>query len=500
MYTLLPWHESVSLATVFATAIAVFIIYIVAGAVYALNLHPLAGFPGPFSTAVSRIPFWIACISGTQVTWMQELHSRYGPLVRYSPDDLSFADRDGSAWKAIHGHEKGGREFPKAREWFVKPANDIYGINSAPAHDDHRRYRRVFAPAFSDRALKQQEPLFRKYIDILMSKLSETGTKGETVDLVKMFQFTTFDIMGELTFGEPLGLLNKNKYSQWVESVFQSIRVIPIAQLIQYYPPVNTIFNYLEPKSIQDMKYNHFKHSSDRVDRRLEKGSEKPDIWNLVLSAKEDLQFSLEEMYCHADVFMLAGTETTGTAMAGLTYFLLMNPQKMALLTREIRETFSSEAEITMESTAGVKYLTACIQEALRLYPPVPVGVPRVVPDPGQTIAGEWVAGGTRVSVHHYSTYHSPSNFVDPNAFRPERWLGDAKYKDDRREVVQPFAVGPRDCIGRNMAMHEMRLILALVYFKFDLELSLESREWTSQKAFVLWDKKPLMCRLTAVN
>ncbi|KAI3341511.1 cytochrome P450 [Ustulina deusta] len=496
MYSLLPSEHGLSVVASINTAAVLLIIYIVGSVVYSLTIHPLAAFPGPISTAASRIPFWVACVTGTQVTWIQKLHAKYGPVVRYSPNDLSFADQDGSAWKAIHGHEKGGREFPKAREWFVTPANGIYGINSAPSHEDHRRFRRLFAPAFSERALKQQEPLFRKHVDFLISKLSENATKSENVDMVKMFQFTTFDIMGDLTLGQPLGLLKGNKYSRWVESVFDSIKVIPIAQLIQYYPVVNAIFNFLEPRFVTEMKYNHFKHSVDRVDMRLERGSEEPDIWNLVLSAKGNQQLSLEEMYCHADVFMLAGTETTGTSMAGLTYYLLINPDKLALLTQELRSEFSSESEITMESTAKLKFLNACINEALRLYPPVPVGVPRAVPNPGVTIAGKWVAPGTRVSVHHYTTYHSPSNFRNPEAFVPERWLGDPDYQDDRRESVQPFSTGPRDCIGRNLAMHEMRLILALVYFKFDLKMCDEGQEWTKQKAFILWDKKPLICHL----
>jgi len=97
--------------------------YLVVSVAYHVTFHPLAKFPGPVWGAVSRIPFWVACINGSQVTWMTELHKRYGPVVRYSPNDLSYADEGGEAWKAIHGHEKGGREFPKAKEWFVAPAN-----------------------------------------------------------------------------------------------------------------------------------------------------------------------------------------------------------------------------------------------------------------------------------------------------------------------------------------------------------------------------------------
>ncbi|KAH9884566.1 cytochrome P450 [Xylariomycetidae sp. FL2044] len=481
------------------TALLVFL-YWLGSIVYSLTLHPLAKFPGPLLGASSRLPFWIACITGQQVTWMRALHEQYGPVVRYSPGDLSYVDQDGVQWRAIHGHEKGAREFPKAPEWFVTPANGIYGINSAPAHDDHRRFRHLFAPAFSDRALRRQEPIFQKHVNLLMTKLGETAAMGQPVDMVSLYQFTTFDIMGELTFGQPLGLMQRNDYSPWVKAVFDSIKIIPIAQFIQYYPWLDSCFRRLEPKSITEMKYNHFKHSADRVDRRLQEGGNDGDIWEMVLSAKGDEQLSLEEMYCHADVFMLAGSETTGTTLSAVSYYLVKNPDKMARLAQEVRSKFDDPCDITIQSTAGLTYMNACIDEALRLFPPVPVGVPRVVPEPGRMIGSEWVTGGTRVSVHHYSTYRTAANFTDSQSFHPERWLGDEAFQGDRRECFQPFAYGPRDCLGRNMGMHEMRLILARLLLAFDMELCEESTRWDEARAFILWEKKPLMCRLKPRN
>lgn len=138
---------------------------------------------------------------------------------------------------------------------------------------DHTRVRRLFSPAFSDRALKEQEPLFQKYVDLLVRKLGETI--GYPVDMTKMFEFTTFDIMGDLTFGQPLGLLESNKYSSWVKNVFDAVRVLPFIQMIEYYPWLSKTFALLEPKIITEMKTTHYRHSADRVDRRLEKDSGK---------------------------------------------------------------------------------------------------------------------------------------------------------------------------------------------------------------------------------
>lgn len=160
--------------------------------------------------------------------------------------------------------------------------------------------------------MKRQEPIFQNTIDLLLSTLSEAAALRQDVNMVEMYQFTTFDIMGHLTFGEPLGLLQSNTYSKWVEAVFKSIKVIPIAQIIQHYPILDFLFKAVEPDSIKKMKYDHFKHSADRVDRRLKEGSAEADIWSLVLNGEDDKRLTLDEMHCHGDVFMLAGSETTG--------------------------------------------------------------------------------------------------------------------------------------------------------------------------------------------
>lgn len=79
--------------------------------------------------------------------------------------------------------------------------------------------------------------------------------------------------MGDLTFGQPLGLLESAEYSSWVKNVFDAVRVLPLIQVIEYYPLLSKIYAFLEPKKVNEMKTTHFKHSADRVDRRLEQKS-----------------------------------------------------------------------------------------------------------------------------------------------------------------------------------------------------------------------------------
>lgn len=189
--------------------------------------------------------------------------------------------------------------------------------------DNHSRVRRLFSPAFSDRALKQQEPLFRKYADLLVYKIGEVGgandadgTRGQLkpVDMTRLLNFTTFDVMAELCFGESLGLLARNEYSPWLASVFGSLRMLPVAALINYYPLLKAVFDRVEPRAVTKQRIAHCRHAEERVDKRLQRGSENPDVWSLVLDAEGNGKGSLtiEEMHSNAELFMLAGSETTG--------------------------------------------------------------------------------------------------------------------------------------------------------------------------------------------
>lgn len=106
------------------------------------------------------------------------------------------------------------------------------------------------------------------------------------------------------------------------------------------------------------------------------------------------------------------------------------------------------------------------------------------------------------MAVHQSAAYWSLLNFHEPDRFVPERWLPATKddptspFYHDNRNVVQPFSAGPRNCIGKNLAYNEMRVILARVLWNFDLELCDESLRWNEHKSYTLWEKPPMMCRL----
>ncbi|KAI8945450.1 cytochrome P450 [Xylaria longipes] len=465
--------------------IILFILVAVSYPVYTLYLHPLRTYPGPKLSAITRLPYWIACLKGDQVRWMTKLHRQYGPVVRFGPDDLSYTD--GRAWKDICLVRKGKKENGKEVGFHAPSANGVPNIVCQNNIAHHARLRRALSPAFSEKALKAQEPLLQKYANLVIAK-SRAATE---VDISELLNFATFDIMADFAFGESLHMLEKGQYSEWVAKVFNSIRVLPFVQMIEFYPLAKKLFALIEPKAISKMRHEHFNHTVMRVNKRLNQGSEKQDLWDFVVGSEA---LTLKEMHVNAELFMAAGTETTASLLTGVTHYLMSNPDKMEILTDEIRGSFQSSTDITLEGLAPLPYLNACIREGMRVYPPVPSALPRIVAEGGNSILGKWVPAGTHVSVHQFAAYHSPDNFRDPDKFVPERWLGDPAYKDDNRNAHQPFSVGTRSCLGINLAWHEMRLMLAKLMYEFNIE-SNAGPDWLDQNVYVIWDRKPLICR-----
>lgn len=135
--------------------------------------------------------------------------------------------------------------------------------------------------------------------------------------------------------------------------------------------------------------------------------------------------------------------------MCGLTYLLIKHPKALDKLAREIRSAFKSDRDITLNGTATLEYLHACIEETLRLYPILAAGAARVVPSAGASIVGGWVPGGTIVHLAYGAIFKASQNFRSPDAFIPERWLpGQDDFSTDKKNSFHPFGVGPKMCIG----------------------------------------------------
>jgi cytochrome P450 len=209
--------------------------------------------------------------------------------------------------------------------------------------------------------------------------------------------------MADLTFGEPLHLLENREYSPWVRASFGNFKLVVITSVLRRWPAMTTLLSYLTPKNIQNMRKNHIANSIASVDKRLARKTDRPDVWTYILKHSDGNDDSKRllpsEMYSNAGLFMTAGTETTATELSGLTYYLLKHPEKMERLKKEVRGAFSSFADIHMGKLAELPYLNAVIEEGLRIYPPVPQLLLRKVVKGGAKVDGNFVPEGVSHSL-----------------------------------------------------------------------------------------------------
>ncbi|KAL7929735.1 cytochrome P450 [Trichoderma chlorosporum] len=468
--------------------------YLVWLCIYNVYFHPLSKFPGPKLAAIFRFPYSRLLISGKGHRMILDLHIKYGPIVRVAPDLLSFSQPD--AVNDIRGHRTAGQpEHKKEPSLYDHHENNALGANRA----DHTRYRRSFAYGFSQQSMLDQEPIIRGYVDQLMESLEKHGANGtKQIDLVRWLNYTTFDIIGDLAFGEPFGSLQSSADHPWVKLIFsvvkqmsyltafKHLRIIPGKQLKQIMP-------YIMPKGLSTKIAENEHLSAMKVRKRLETGSNRPDFITSMTAKRNGESLTFTELTSNAVLLVLGGSETTATGLSAAAYYLAINTNAQAKLAHEVRTAFNSTEDITITSVQNLTYMRAVIDEFMRMYPPVPSGTPRVIAQGGAMIAGKYVPENTVVEVWQWSLYHNPSYWTHPDDFIPERWLGDPTFANDRRECFQPFSVGPRNCVGMNLAYSEMRLILALLIMRFEIKLAEGTKGWDNRsEVYSLWEKGPM--------
>lgn len=131
--------------------------------------------------------------------------------------------------------------------------------------------------------------------------------------------------------------------------------------------------------------------------RRIARNEKRRDFLSRILEDRDPEVVSDRQIAAHASDLVIAGSDTTATALACIIYYLLQAPTTGAHLADEVRNAFNAYKDITYSSTAMLPYLKAVILEGLRMYPPLPLGLPRVVPDDGDTVGGYFLPGGVRV-------------------------------------------------------------------------------------------------------
>ncbi|KAI0127098.1 cytochrome P450 3A31 [Xylariales sp. AK1849] len=469
--------------------VAVAIAYLLTKAVYLTFFHPLAKYPGPllakFTNAYAAYHGW----KGDIHLDMWKCHRRYGDHVRYGPNQLMFNTAEGL--RDIYGVGSSSKVM-KAQAYapMVHRAPNTLTIRGGK---DHARRRRIMAQGVSEKAQRGYEHRIATHIGKLCEVAfpsENTGpsrTWSDAMDMSKWCNYLSFDIMADVVFGAKYNLLQNERFRYVTESIDKSnVRMSVLIQFPKF--AALRVDKYIFRDAI--LARNRFvKFVLRVVKERLEKSkttsidinsstSADADVFANLAAAKDPESgegFRPAEIAAESTTLIVAGSDTSSTAISALLFYLADNKEAYTRAAKEVRSKFSSRDEIVMGATlASCNYVRACIDESLRMSPPVGSALWREVLPGGTTVDSHTVPSGIDVGVPIYSVHHNPKYYSEPFEYKPERWLiDDGTGSIERaRSVFNPFSVGSRGCLGKGLANTEITLTVSTLLFVGDFKLA----------------------------
>ncbi|PSN67052.1 cytochrome P450 [Corynespora cassiicola Philippines] len=455
----------------FALIIRCIVVYI-----YRATLHPLNGYPGP---TLAKVTDWYGAWYALRTKGHIMAHNnllKHGSVIRVGPNKLVF-----NTARALRDIYLGDR-FYKAPT-YVRSQFDASSWHtlSTPDKRAHRERRKLISHGLSERSIRKLEPSMNKRIDEFV-KLVIESPDDEIPNMAQRCKRLGLDVIGELAFGADLKMQSSIE-KRWVITGMKGMFVR--VGVYFFYPLAGELMFWIMYPLIRYGRWKYFNMLEELVKNRLAMGHHaKQDLLSFLIDYKDPetgAKLTLKEIWNEGTLLFPAGGDTTSTTMAALFFYLARNPTVYSRLAAEIRSTFPPGTPICSgPALPSCTYLRACIDEALRMSPPVSTVLWRVLSPQDRApvvIDGHVVPPGTTVGVSIYSLHHNPDIFPDPSTFNPSRWLvepGDSEedkaIKKTMREAFAPFSIGSRACAGKVMAYTEASVVFAktLAYSDFE--------------------------------
>ncbi|KAG7445092.1 cytochrome P450 monooxygenase pc-bph [Guyanagaster necrorhizus] len=498
---------------------------------YVIDSHGLRSYPGPFIAKFSDAWLGYVTYQGHRSEVIHNLHKKHGPFVRIAPNHVSIAVSD--AQPMVYGHGSGTLKS-SFYDGFITTS---HGVFSTQDRQIHTRKRKIISHIFSQKSVLEFEPHVRRYIGQLLGqwdKLYDKALKGMSgeegegwmgrdgrlwLDYSPWANYLAFDIIGDLVFGAPFGMIMAAKDSVPVpedrSAVMDSYGKVgakhatkEIAVIKAFSGPsqasrmaIATVPGWWWP--LLKLTPWFWQGENDfraiigmaimAVSKRLEAPTDRIDLLSKLQAGKDEdgNPMGREELTAEVLTLLIAGSDTTSSSACTIIYYLARTPSVQEKLHKELDKHLDS-GFATAEQVKNLSYLQAVINEGLRVHSALGLGLPRVVPQAGMTILGNHFPGGVVISVPIYTIHRDPAVFgEDVEEFRPERWFECDSVAVSK--AFSPFSIGPRACIGRNLANLELQMIIASILKRFHFELE-NPDEVLEVKEGIL--RKPEGCRV----
>lgn len=438
--------------------------------------------------------------------------------MRIAPNHISFTDH--AAYRDIYGH---GAPIIKD-QFYANVAGGNPSMAQAMDKETHGAKRRNLAHVFSAKEIPAMEPrvveVVRKLCEALAVKAGGgvVGPEDEyevvdggVFDLRPWLNMFTYDAITSMFFTQGYSFLERGSDLCLSRSACGKEKVVHAMDSFHSAGQFNTALGQLSSDAYKlGRRLLWFVHGNESgsdfvgmarhmVHQRLARRPKEPDLFSRLPvrpSEKRPVPMTFDEILAECTTMMDAGNDTTQTTLANCVYHLALHPDKQQKLFGALT------AVLPPRNTAGflipntstlqqVPYLRAVLEENWRCRPPVARGLPRnVVGSAGTNIAGHFVPPDTTVSASILSLHRDESLFRDPLSFVPERWLPDDELGQDEhqrknlKEYCIAFSLGPRACIGRNLAYMEVSIVVAALVLNFHWELAEPVREMPMVERF----------------
>ncbi|KAF7534875.1 hypothetical protein G7054_g5860 [Neopestalotiopsis clavispora] len=484
---------NVSFQSGFCLAVALAILYWVSKCIYNLYFHPLRNFPGPKIAAIGcEYEFYHDVVKDGRYLWkMEEMHKKYGPVVRINADELHISDPNYYNHIYASSRRKVDKWAPMVASYTI-PESSVATVD----HDLHRLRRSILNPYFSKASVVKLEPIMGERIDRLCQRLEECAQRDEVVSLDSAFSALTTDIITRYFFGSHEDNIGRPGFVHPLQEAilgltgaFQFTRLFPnVAAVAKNFLPY-WVIDLVQPKMANLLRWQDdlLQSIQATVDRDSNSGvvsSSESELKSnksnrsVILSAFQDpsvpaAQKGIPRLVDEGMLFLIAGSETTARVLSRIMFQLLHDRNLLARLREELDGLVSRKAggltsAVDLES---LSLLTAVIMEGVRLSHGVLIRLPRVARLESLQYGDLSIPPGTPVSTISYFVHTDPSLFPNPLSFDPDRWFRAQHEGVNLSKFVVSFSKGSRQCLGINMAYAEMYLTVARIVTQFDMSL-----------------------------
>ncbi|TFK45951.1 cytochrome P450 [Heliocybe sulcata] len=336
--------------------------------------------------------------------------------------------------------------------------------------NEHARRLVAWSKAFSSEMVQTYRESAMARTNQLIDVLKREGKGGKRVSLSHWIALWAMDVMGDMAFSGGFETLAAGQDSEgWMEVLSMGVLFVGILGQVPWMRDVIALL----PQPGPIVTFQQFAGQKVKETKATMTGMSKDILGIIQDESSGGPPLSSKEAAADASFMVVAGSDTVAQALMALSRYIVGNKDIQTRLREELSQLSDDGfGDVDATTLAHLPYLDACVQEALRMIPPVPAGPPRYTGDRGYEVLGKYIPPHTTVATPIYTLHRDPANFARPNEFIPERWLPDSTVLPHNKEAFMPFSYGIGICIGKQVALQNMKLFTAALLHAFKLDFA----------------------------